>query len=145
MFLLRSDVLFLLCSRLVRKKFLVNKGLIPTRNPLTDDRELAAVEDAQHLLELAPAPQHLTAQSVDGILALPVGKCGFLLDPPGRAFGMAPEDCEGGDVASEADRIVAGLSGNHQPAIDIENGLQLALLESDHWIGRRLARRELGH
>ena len=57
--------------------------------PLTNDRELAALEDAQDLLQFAAAPQDLPTKSVHGILALPVCKYRLFLDSPSRAFGVA--------------------------------------------------------
>ena len=50
---------------------------------------------------------------------------------------MPPEDGEDRDIALHADGIVARLAGNHQAAIDIENGLEFSLLEGNDRIRRR--------
>ena len=112
---------------------------------LFNDRETARVENAQDLFEFAAPAQDLAPGAIDGILALPVGERRFLLDPPCRVLGMPTEDRENGDILFHADGIVAGLSRDDEPAIDIEDGLHLGLLESNPRFRRQFARKRVRH
>ena len=133
--------MFFKSSQEVFGKQRVNGHLIQSM----DDREPPALEDAQDLSQFPPAPEHLSAESVHGVLSLTVGQRRFFLDPPGRAFGMPPENREGGDIPSETDRIISRFAGNDQAAINIKDGLELALLEGDHRVGGWLAVKVFRH
>src|ERR1700731_4537462 len=97
-----------------------------------------AVEQTQHLAEIASAFQQMTARRENRVLALRRFQRGMLLDRVVRVFARAAVHGKNRAVGKEVDGVVPPIAGSDHASVDAKNLRKLAAPEAN--LGLRAGR-----